>query len=138
MANPQQARENREYVRTLLKDKQPEFAAALEFVEREIMLTGRLDLGRSGGGGLARILRASLGRELGNQARALAGAALHDQCSTGSLNAVLQANHAGAASRICPTGPVVTDREPHHPARRLDGDADSRGAGVLGRVGQRL
>ena len=30
------ARENREYVRTLLREKQPEFAAALELTYREL------------------------------------------------------------------------------------------------------
>ncbi len=31
-----QAQENREYVRTLLNNKQPEFAALLEWLEREL------------------------------------------------------------------------------------------------------
>ena len=54
MANCQQARENREYVRRLLNETQHEFAPALEFAEQEIRLIGHLDLGRSGGAGLAR------------------------------------------------------------------------------------
>jgi hypothetical protein len=40
MANPERARENREYVRRLLKEREPEFAAALEaaleLLEREL------------------------------------------------------------------------------------------------------
>jgi len=32
-----QAQENREYVRTLLKENQPEFAALLEWLERELV-----------------------------------------------------------------------------------------------------
>lgn len=47
MANPQQAWENREYVRRLLKERQPEFAAALELAEQELRLQDRLELLRS-------------------------------------------------------------------------------------------
>ena len=47
MANSQQARENREYVRRLLKERQPEFAAALELAEQELRLEDRLELLRS-------------------------------------------------------------------------------------------
>lgn len=39
---PEQARENREYVRKLLEEKQPEFAAALESVIRELSAAGCL------------------------------------------------------------------------------------------------
>jgi hypothetical protein len=47
MTNSQQAWENREYVRRLLKERQPEFAAALELAERELRLQDRLELLRS-------------------------------------------------------------------------------------------
>jgi hypothetical protein len=47
MANSQQAWENREYVRRLLKERQPEFAAALELAEQELRLQDRLELLRS-------------------------------------------------------------------------------------------
>ncbi len=36
MAITDRARENREHVRTLLKENQPEFAALLEWLEREL------------------------------------------------------------------------------------------------------
>lgn len=36
VAIPAQARENREYVRKLLKEKQPEFAAILALVEQDL------------------------------------------------------------------------------------------------------
>jgi hypothetical protein len=39
---PEQARENREYVRRLLKEKQPEFAAALELAEQELSESTRM------------------------------------------------------------------------------------------------
>ncbi len=48
MANCKQAWENREYVRRLLKERQPEFAAALELAEQELSLEDRLELLRSG------------------------------------------------------------------------------------------
>jgi hypothetical protein len=47
VAHSQQARENREYVRRLLKERQPEFAAALELAEQELRLEDRLELLRS-------------------------------------------------------------------------------------------
>lgn len=48
MAHSQQARENQEYVRRLLKERQPEFAAALEAAEQELRLEDRLGLLRPG------------------------------------------------------------------------------------------
>jgi hypothetical protein len=43
-ASSRQARESREYVRRLLKEKQPEFAAALEAVKRELCQGFHADL----------------------------------------------------------------------------------------------
>jgi len=48
VANCQHARENREYVRRLLRERQPEFAAALELAEHELRLEDRLGLLRPG------------------------------------------------------------------------------------------
>jgi hypothetical protein len=42
VAPPEQAREDREYLRKLLEEKQPEFAAALESVIRELSTAGCL------------------------------------------------------------------------------------------------
>ena len=43
-ASSRQARESREYVRRLLREKQPEFAAALEVVNRELRQGFHADL----------------------------------------------------------------------------------------------
>lgn len=43
-ASARQARESREYVRRLLREKQPEFAAALEVVKRELCQGFHADL----------------------------------------------------------------------------------------------
>jgi hypothetical protein len=47
MASTQQAWENREYVRRLLRERQPGFAAALELAEQELRLDDRLERLRS-------------------------------------------------------------------------------------------
>jgi hypothetical protein len=52
VADPEQARENRAYVRRLLKEKQPEFAQALELVLQELIdsRTGATAPSSCGGG----------------------------------------------------------------------------------------
>jgi len=54
------------------------------------------------------------------------------------LHPVLEASQAGAAAEVGAPGTVVADLEEQNIADDLDLDADSRGAGVLGSVGQRL
>ena len=51
MASTQQAWEDREYVRRLLRERQPEFAAALDLAEQELRLEDRLGLLRSASAG---------------------------------------------------------------------------------------
>ena len=46
-----QARENREYVRRLLRERQPEFAAALALVEQELSKSGHAVTESSSRGG---------------------------------------------------------------------------------------
>ena len=56
------------------------------------------------------------------------------------LHAVLEANEAGAAAEIGTAGAVVVDGDAQDSVCGvgLDGDRERRGAGMLGRVGQRF
>ena len=83
-------------------------------------------------------MRAAVERELGDQARPDALAALEADRPADRLRAILEAEQAGAPGGICAADTVVADRYIKGSVAHLDLDLHLRRARVLGRVRQRL
>ena len=79
-------------------------------------------------------------RELCAQPRAGARSAVEDDSAAQRLDAVLEADQAGAVAEVSPADAVVADCDTQDVVFGVgfDSDADGRGVRVLGRVGQRL
>jgi len=90
LAQPDQAWENRQYVRTLLTENNPLSPPRCKWWNKRSEATAASTPDDPALWRLAQIRRADIGPKLGDQARALAGAALHDQFSTGGFHTVSQ------------------------------------------------